>query len=227
VGATRTALSVTLLAACLGLYTVGPATRAIDARLSMQLVPGVVRELAAGKLLIAERGLPDPNFSQTVILLIEYREDGAVGVVINRKTDVPLARAFPKLNRVPEAARIYAGGPVATTRMLGLLRARTATPNVRHIVSDVYLAAEREPLEGLIASGADPNRFRVYFGYAGWGPGQLQREAIEGAWHVVPGDAAIVFDPEPESIWRREIRRAEGLLAHAPLIIVGRSEPNS
>jgi putative transcriptional regulator len=197
------------------LHAIGHAVRLSPSEISTQLVPGIVRELAAGKLLIAERGLPDPNFAETVILLIEYREDGAVGVVVNRRTDVPLARAFPKLNGVPESARIYAGGPVATTRMLGLLRAKTAAANVHHVVSDVYLAAEREPLEGLIASGTDPSRFRVYFGYAGWGPGQLQREAVQGGWHVVPGDGAVVFDPDPESVWRREIRRAEGLLAAA------------
>jgi len=97
--------------------------------------------------------------------------------------------------------------------MVGLLRARAPGQDVRRVVSDIYLVATREPLEKLIASGADPDHFRVYFGSAGWAPGQLEHEVVEGAWHVAPADAALVFDPDPSSVWRREIRLTEGLMA--------------
>jgi putative transcriptional regulator len=213
VGATRTALTLTLVLAAVALRTRGDAIR------RPQLVPGAVKALAPGKLLVASRDLPDGNFSETVILLIDFNREGAMGLVINRQTEVPLADAFPKMKKLSTQARIYAGGPVATTRMVGLLRAAKSASTLHHVFGDVYLVAEREPLERLIGEGADPNQFHVYFGYAGWAPGQLEMETLHGAWHVVQGDGALVFDPDPESVWRRQIRRTEGLMA----LIIGRS----
>jgi putative transcriptional regulator len=210
VGATRTALTLTLVLASVALRTRGDA---VPGSAAPQLVPGIVRELATGKLLVASRDLPDPNFSETVILLADYNSEGAMGLIVNRQTEVPVSRAFPRLKRVSPLARIYAGGPVDRTKVFGLLRAKTPGKDVRHIVSEIYLVATREPLEGLIDSGTDPEHFRVYVGYAGWGPGQLEKEAVAGAWHVLAGDPALVFDPDPASIWRREIQRTEGLLA--------------
>jgi putative transcriptional regulator len=63
----------------------------------------------------------------------------------------------------------------------------------------------------LLSTGVGPNRFRVYVGYAGWGPGQLDSETAQGAWHVLDGDGDVVFDPEPDSTWQRQIRLAEAL----------------
>jgi putative transcriptional regulator len=213
VGATRTALTLTLVLTSVALRTRGDALR------RPQLVPGVVKALAPGKLLVAARDLPDGNFSETVILLVDFNREGAMGLVINRQTEMPLAEAFPKMKKIPVQARIYAGGPVATTSMVGLLRAAKSASNVRHVVGDVYLVSERDPLQRLIEDGADPNRFHLYFGYAGWGPGQLEMEALHGAWHVVEDDGALVFDPDPSTVWRRQIRRTEGLMA----LIIGRS----
>ena len=186
---------------------------AYPAHPARQLMPGIVRELAAGKLLIASRDLPDGNFSETVILLADYGAEGAMGLILNRQSDIPVSKAFPKLKAVSPGARIFVGGPVGTTKVVGLLRARNPEKNVRHIVSDIFLVAEREPLEGLIGSDTDSRHFRVYFGYAGWASGQLEHEAVEGAWHVVSADPDLVFDPDPATIWQREIRRTEGLMA--------------
>lgn len=212
-GATRTALTLTLVLTAVALRTRGDAIR------KPQLVPGAVKALAPGKLLIAARDLPDGNFRETVILLVDFNPQGAMGLVINRQTEMPLGEAFPKMKKIPGDARIYAGGPVATTSMIGLLRAAKPASDVRHVVGDVYLVAERGPLERLIEDGADPNRFHLYFGYAGWGPGQLEMETLHGAWHVVQGDGALVFDPDPSTMWRRQIRLTEGLMA----LIIGRS----
>jgi putative transcriptional regulator len=214
VGATRTALTLTLILTAVALRTRGDAIRKPP-----QLVPGAVRALAPGKLLVASRDLPDGNFSETVILLVNFNSEGAMGLVINRRTEVPLAEAFPKMKKISAEARIYAGGPVAATSMIGLLRTANSSSDLRHVVGDVYVVSERQPLERLIGEGADPKRFHVYFGYAGWGPGQLEMETLHGAWHVVQGDSALVFDPDPASLWRREIRRTDGLMA----LIISRS----
>jgi putative transcriptional regulator len=175
-----------------------------------QLRSGAVKELAAGKLLVAVRGLPDPNFSETVILLAEHGADGSMGLVINRRTDVPIARAFPDL-KPPRGGSpaLYSGGPVATDGVVGLERSAGAVSDGRQILADVRIIASREALEALIRSGAGPDRFRVYVGYAGWGPGQLERETLHGSWHVFRADPAIVFDSDPETLWQRQVRRTE------------------
>jgi putative AlgH/UPF0301 family transcriptional regulator len=81
------------------------------------------------------------------------------------------------------------------------------------VVADVYLVNTREVLDEVLAAGTGPDRFRVYAGYAGWEAAQLQRETALGAWHVFEGDPDVVFDPQPDSVWQRQIRRTEDLLA--------------
>ncbi len=183
---------------------------------AVQLLPGAVKELAAGKLLVAARGLRDPNFSETVILLAEHSGEGAMGLVINRRTDVPMARAFPHLMLGQRSSSaLYSGGPVALDGVVGLERSRAGTPDGRQVLADVRMIANREALESLISQGAEPSRFRVYIGYAGWGAGQLARETTQGAWHVFRADTGVVFDPDPETVWQRQIRRLEERMASA------------
>jgi putative transcriptional regulator len=193
---------------------VTPATRAAGpASVSVQLQRGAVKNLKAGRLLIASRNLPDPNFAATVILLAEYGKDGAMGLIVNRRTDVTLARIFPDLRPSDSGATAFFGGPVSVSAVLALLRSTSARADSRHVVGDVYLVNTSDALKQTLAAGEGPRRFRVYVGYSGWGPGQLEHETNEGSWFVVDGDPDIVFDPDPESIWRRQIRRAEALSA--------------
>lgn len=210
--------AVALLLCCASMPTlhptVGEGHQARSVRPVMQLLPGPVRELAAGKLLVAARDLRDPNFSETVILLADFTREGAMGVIINRRTRVPVTRLFPQL-KAPEdhPALLYLGGPVAATGVLGLVRSDAARDDSRHVVDDIYLVATREPLESLIAAGVGPSRFRVYLGYAGWGPGQLERETAQGSWHIVQSESDVVFDADPGSLWRRQIRRTDERMA--------------
>jgi putative transcriptional regulator len=168
-------------------------------------------ELAAGALLVADRELADPNFAQTVVLLVQYDDDGAMGLIINRKSDVPLAKLLEDLKEAAgRSDPAFAGGPVERSGILALLRTKKKpeddTPNV---FADVYLVANKERLAQTLASKAGPDVFRVYVGYAGWGPGQLEKEMDLGAWHVFPGDAKVVFDGDPDSLWSKLIRRTE------------------
>jgi putative transcriptional regulator len=169
-----------------------------------------VKALAGGKLLIAARGLPDGNFSRTVILLIAYNDKGAMGVVVNRRADLPLARVFPDLaSPGASVSQAFLGGPVERTGAIGLVRGPDTPADARHIVDGVSLVSTREALEGLVKAGTTPSRFRVYLGYAGWGPGQLDAETLEGSWHVASGEAGVVFDPDPAATWQRQIARTE------------------
>lgn len=182
--------------------------------LGAQLLPGAVRALAPGRLLVSARLLPDPNFSDTVVLLVDYNDEGAMGLILNRRTDVPLARAFPLLSPAPDAQqRLYFGGPVAPTGVMALLRSTSPQPDGRAILDNVHLIGEREPLEAQLRAQAPSERFRVYVGYSGWGAGQLDREAAEGTWHVLPATADLIFDAEPDSLWERQIRLTDARMA--------------
>lgn len=191
--------------------------RALDAEgLGRQVRRGAARDLAAGKLLVAARNLPDANFAGTVILLVDFSRQGAMGLIVNRPTKVTLSRMLPGLEQSPGgAATAFVGGPVSPSAVLALLRSTSPCSACRHVVGDVHLVNTRAGLTEQIAAGLGPDRFRVYVGYAGWGGGQLEEETVEGAWHVLDADAAVVFDPNPGSAWQRQIKRTEVLSASA------------
>jgi putative transcriptional regulator len=170
-------------------------------------------KLTPGMILVATRGLPDPNFAQAVVLLAEYSAEGAMGLVLNRRTDIPIARAFTHLKPPHERALIYAGGPVAPSRAVALCRSTSSGGDTRIVVPGVEIIGARAPLEDLIRRGESDDRFRVFLGHAGWSPGQLDREVVYGAWHVLSGEAAVLFDADPDSLWARQIKRTEERLA--------------
>jgi len=172
---------------------------------------------APGTFLVAKRALGDPNFIQTVILVIQYSKESAMGLVINDPSDIPMSKLFSGIKGGKEnSAVLYFGGPVQRTGAQALLRAKAKPDEARHVFDDIYITGSSALLEKTIESGASPDAFRVYLGYSGWGPGQLDREIDAGAWHVVKGDPASVFDPNPSSVWERMIRRAQLRYARYP-----------
>ena len=214
---TSLAIGTTLLLA--SAIVAGPpgasVVRAAHAR-TIQLLPGAVKALAPGKLLIASRDLPDPNFAGTVVLIIEHDERATMGLVVNRQSEVTLATVFKQAKPgAGPAPTFFLGGPVQKDAVVGLLRATDAPggDDTRRVSGDVYLLSGRAPLEHQIVAGADPSRCRVYLGYAGWASGQLEEETVQHAWYVLPGTADLIFDPHPDSLWDRLIVRTEGLSA--------------
>jgi len=178
-------------------------------------------DLAPGKFLVAHRDLHDPNFAETVILLLHYDEDeGAMGLIINRQTKVPISRALKSLKEAEgRSDPIYLGGPVDRTSIQSLLRSPTKLDEADHVFADVYTISSQRLLQDALHAGTGATAFRVYLGYAGWGPGQLELEVEAGGWWVFPGDARNVFDAHPETLWARLIERTERQIARAaPLI---------
>lgn len=164
--------------------------------------------LAVGKFLVAARDLGDPTFAQSVVLLVRYGERGAMGVVINRRSKLPVNRLAEDLKGTEDRTdSLFLGGPVSQTGIVGLSRGGNLPG--KNVFQDVYLLSERPQLEHALASHAGPDKFRIYLGYAGWAPGQLEREWENESWHVFPADAALVFDTNPESVWKRLIRKTE------------------
>src|SRR5712691_6996086 len=114
--------------------------------------------LAAGKFLVASRDLLDPNFAETVVVLVRYEEDGVLGLIINRRTQVPIARVFPDL---PESVKaksdpLYTGGPVARTMALALLRSRARLQGTEPVFADVSLVSSKALLQKTMAAGTGP-----------------------------------------------------------------------
>ena len=172
----------------------------------------IVRQLAAGTMLVATRNLPDPNFADTVVLMIEYGPGGAAGLVLSRPAEVSLSKVLPDLDPVATlGTRVFVGGPVSTETVLALTR--VACDGCRAVTRGVYLVNDGGVLRERIAAGADERRLRVYAGYAGWSSEQLEREVRQNAWRVVDGDQDAVFDRDPPTLWRRMLARAESVLA--------------
>ncbi len=164
---------------------------------------GTTQELAAGKLLIAKPELADPNFAESVVLIVHYDDDkGAVGLILNRRSNVPLSKVLPQVKGAREDP-VYEGGPVETASAQALLRSREKPEEATKILSDVYASGNKDVIEKLVTSGARPSDFRLYAGYAGWSPGQLQKEIELGGWSVLRATTEIVFDANPDSLWQR------------------------
>lgn len=192
----------------------GAAARSADGSSGPGTRSAVVLE--AGTILVAARSLRDPNFAESVVVLIAYAEDGAAGLVVNRRTALTLDRALPRFpGPKGPPALAFLGGPVDVSRTWALLRLSAERRDAPRIMDDVYLLNSRESLTGALASGAGPDRFRVYLGYAGWGAGQLEREVRAGAWRVRAPEPDVVFDASPDTLWRRQITLTEALLARA------------
>jgi putative transcriptional regulator len=165
-------------------------------------------ELAKGKFLVASRRLRDPNFKETVVLLIDYGLDGAMGLVINRPSEVKLATVFPDIKELKERKdTIYVGGPVAVNQMLLLVGSPQVPEESKEVTQDVYISSSWKVLERLMKNVAKDERFRIFAGYAGWAPNQLDFERSRGDWYVLKADAETVFTQNPFELWMELIRR--------------------
>jgi len=161
-----------------------------------------------GSLLVATEQITEGAFAQTVVLLLHFGSDGAIGVAINRPTWVSTRELFPEF-RALHAYRdpIFHGGPLGQATVLVLSRNRSpASGDSEPLLDGVYVTSDLEQLEADLRPADDDSVVRLYAGHAGWGPGQLDDEIAAGAWQVAPASAALVFDAEPESMWQRLAR---------------------
>lgn len=170
----------------------------------------------AGRLLVATPALTDPNFDRAVVLLLDHDEEGSLGVVLNRPTPVDVGavlEAWAQLAGAP--AVVFQGGPVALDSALALAVVPGEQPTEellgwRRVHGAIGLVDLEAPPE-LLAS--ELGSLRVFAGYAGWGPGQLEDELLDGAWYVVESEPGDVSAPDPARLWRSVLRRQRGELA--------------
>ena len=166
------------------------------------------KKLAQGKFLVADRRLMDPNFRETVVLLIRYGPDGAVGLVINRPLQLKLSTVLPDIKELDRRKEtLYLGGPVEPARILLLVRSANPPEASMPVFGDVYLSSSQKVLQRLIKKPAKEERFRIFAGYAGWAPKQLESECDRGHWHVLKADTETLFDKKSSEIWQELIQR--------------------
>jgi putative transcriptional regulator len=167
----------------------------------------------AGRLLVAGPQLADPNFFRTVVLVLEHDHAGTFGLVLNRPSELLLDEVLPAwagAAAAPEA--LFLGGPVSPETAFALGRFGVAGPapaGVAPVLGELAVVAlgdEPPPHEGL-------RDLRVFSGYAGWGPGQLEHELDEDAWLVVDARPDDGWCPEPERLWSLVLGRQRGALA--------------
>ncbi len=167
-----------------------------------------------GDLLVAAPGTTGGEFHRAVVLVLDADEDGALGVVVNRLSELSLAAVLPDwVDRVSQPRVLFHGGPVSPNGAIcvaAVVDDSEEPPGWRRLFGNVGLLHLDTPLE--IVAGAYDD-LRIFAGYAGWEPGQLEAELAQGFWHVLPSRYDDVFGSDPESMWRRVLRRQPGRLA--------------
>jgi putative transcriptional regulator len=171
---------------------------------------GVVTATTKGRLLVATPRLGDPNFERTVVFMLEHGDEGALGLVLNRPSDIEVGVPLPEWSRFAgQPSVVFVGGPVSqgSAIALGRVGGGAAPP-----LGDAF-----EPVlggVGVVDLGIDPDvlgaaldDLRVFTGYAGWGEGQLEAELEEGAWYVVDALPDDAFSSRPSRLWAAVLRR--------------------
>lgn len=174
-----------------------------------------IKDLKKGVFLIAESKLYDPHFSRSVILLLMYEKQGALGLIINRSTDIPLEQALPGLKGAERlSSPLFYGGPVGRNHVTALLRTDKLPEGVKKVFDNVYVIEDMRPLIEVI-QGPDPDKkVRIYSGYAGWGPGQLDGEVARRDWIIVTADQDIIFSENPSGAWEELHNRGKKIEAY-------------
>ncbi len=174
-----------------------------------------------GYFIISETNMPDPNFFQTVVLIMEHNEEGAFGLVVNRLSSLKLSDIMPRFtSSKARSTPIFVGGPVQQeylftlhSRLPGELTVSSIEPvpgvvfepafgNLEHFFQDENWEA--------LPTDLKPN-IHLFLGYSGWAPGQLEQEMEQGSWMILPANSKIVFLSDPQMGWKEALREKGGI----------------
>jgi putative transcriptional regulator len=176
-----------------------------------------MEESLVGQLLLASPALRDPNFQRTVVLIGVHSAEGAMGVVLNRPSEVTVGEAAPQLEEtIDESQRVFVGGPVQPSSIVFLAEFIDPEPAGVLVVGRIGFPAPDAELEDLSRA---IDRVRVFAGFAGWGEGQLEAEIAEGDWIEQAALPEDVFTELPEQLWSNVLERKGGsytLVARMP-----------
>jgi len=178
--------------------------------LALIAAPAVAQESlpANGLFLIAKPSLSDPNFSRTVVLVTQTGDGGTVGVILNRPTALKLSQFLSKEFKTENYRdQIYVGGPVMQQVLIVVFRSeKPPVAPAFHVLKDIYLTMHPDNVESLLADSAA--RYRVYAGFSGWAPNQLQSEFMRDGWYFLQADGETIFRASTEGMWEELVERA-------------------
>jgi putative transcriptional regulator len=153
-------------------------------------------------LLVARGELRDPNFADSVVLVMNNLGPAPIGLVVNRPTEIPVARLFPDFKRLaPLHDRVYFGGPVDLESVWFLFRAAKPPEHAVQAFAGIYLSSSRNLLQQLLGREKPMDGLRIFIGHSGWAPGQLEAEIARGAWTLERAQPDAIFKGRPEHPW--------------------------
>lgn len=174
-------------------------------------------ETFAGQFLVATPLIATPPFSRTVVLLLEHDDSGAIGLILNDPTDLPAEDHVPDIaSYLTDPRRVFLGGPVSTDTAISLGHGKGIEFLRPSALPGIGIVDLEQPLEGIDA-------LRLFAGYAGWDPHQLESEVREGAWWVLFPDLEEIFTSDTDGMWARTVERGPGTL---PLYATYPSNPS-
>jgi putative transcriptional regulator len=168
-------------------------------------------QFLTGQFLVATPDMGDPRFRETVILMVRHSKDGAMGLIINRPAgDQKLSRILQDLGDSGEGVTgnlpLYLGGPVQPELGFILHTTDYRRAGIIDVNGTVAVTATKEIIRD-IAAGNGPKKFMLIFGYAGWGPGQLEGELKRNSWYTTPFELPLIFDTDRDRVWERAVER--------------------
>ena len=153
-------------------------------------------------LLVARGELRDPNFADSVVLVMNNLGPAPIGLVVNRPTEIPVARLFPDFKRLtPLHDKVYFGGPVDLESVWFLFRAAKPPEHAVQAFAGIYLSSSRDLLQQLLGREKPMDGLRIFIGHSGWAPGQLEAEIARGAWTLERAEPDAIFKGRPEHPW--------------------------
>ena len=153
-------------------------------------------------LIVARDDLPDSNFADSIVLVMNNLAPGPVGIIINRPMPIPVSRLFPDIERLAQVRdKVYFGGPVEFGSVWFLFRATTPPELAIQTCDGVYLSADRKLLLQLLGRDKPMDGLRIFVGHAGWAPGQLEAEIANGNWTLKRADPEAIFNGKSEHPW--------------------------
>jgi putative transcriptional regulator len=168
---------------------------------------------ARGIFLVASRQIKDPLFMESVVLLLNVDQSGAMGLIINKSSDRSLSGMFPEMRKADRGKdRLYFGGPVLPDQLLMLLRSKGMAKDSVLIINGVAVSTDRTVLLDALKKKRAGDEYRLYAGYAGWVTGQLEWEIKRGDWYLLPADAATVFHDDESKVWPALLRKGQEIM---------------
>jgi putative transcriptional regulator len=153
-------------------------------------------------LIVARNDLPDPNFADSIVLVMNNLSPGPVGIIINRPTPIPVSRLFPDIERLAQVRdKVYFGGPVDFGSVWFLFRTASPPEHAIQACDGVYLSADRELLLQLLGRNKPMDSLRIFLGHAGWAPGQLEAEIERHDWTSKRAEMEAIFNGKSEHPW--------------------------